>query len=658
MTIRSFNFFKKKFSYKIFFAFALIISLITICFIFFFFHHQSRTIKEGLKNNGIMLADILAYNSKIGVFSENKKLLKNPVRGIFHQKDVVEVTIFSSEGNVLLKIKRSGNIIKDIMDSSDEGLAANFITRLNNAQPPFYMENKNKIEFWGKVFSSSYGFQEETLLFQDDLIDKKDELIGYVRIIMSKKRLAESLSVLFLTSLLMGAVFLIVGLAVIYFVMQPVIKPLHRLTESVKTLGLKGVVDKIPVETEDEIGNLADAFNNMYESLNRRNVEKKQLEDQLLQSQKMEAIGTLAGGIAHDFNNILGAIMGYTELAMLDIRKDEPVYYHLVQVLKAGERATDLVNQILVFSRKHKQELKPIKLSIVAREVLKLLRSSLPTTIKIRQNIKTGLAPVLSDPTQIHRVLMNLCTNAAHAMRDNIGVLSVSIEDINIDSPIEARHLDLSPGPYQKITVSDTGKGIEPEVIGKIFDPFFTTKGPGEGTGMGLSVVHGIVKKHNGTITVHSESGKGSSFEVYIPTIIDGMIDDHEIISSVNVPTGKGSLLFVDDEKNLVDVGRQLLEGLGYNVAGVTSSIKAAEIFKENPERFDLVITDMTMPDMTGMDLAKNILSMRPGFPVVLCSGFSEIATETEAKAAGIRKFVRKPYSRNEIAEVIKEILG
>ena len=605
MSLGAFNFFKKKFSYKIFFTFAAIISLISICFILFFFHYKSSTIKENLKNNGIMLADILAYNSKLGVFSENKKLLKNPVWGVFHQKDVAEVTIFSSEGKILLNIKRDGNIINDITSVSDEKLAANFIIRLNHAKQPFYIENKDKFEFWADVLSSSSGFQAESLFFEDDLIDKKDELIGYVRIIISKKRLAETLFALFFTSTFIGAAFLILGLIVMYFVIKSFVKPLHRLTESVKILGLKGVVDKIPVETEDEIGNLADAFNNMYESLKRRETEKKQLEEQLLQSQKMEAIGTLAGGIAHDFNNILGAIIGYSELAMLDMRKDEQVYNYLAQVLKAGQRATDLVNQILVFSRKHRQELKPIKLSIVAREVLKLLRSSLPATIEIRQNIKKGLSPVLSDPTQVHRVFMNLCTNAAYAMHNSMGVLSVSIEDVNIDSKIDARNLDLSTGAYQKITVSDTGEGIEPEVAGRIFDPFFTTKGPGEGTGMGLSVVHGIIKKHNGAITVHSEPGRGSSFEVYLPTIATESIEEPDILSLLDAPHGKGSILLVDDEKNLVDIGRQLLEDLGYNVTGVISSIKAYEIFKRDQEKFDLVITDMTMPDMTGMDLTK-----------------------------------------------------
>ncbi len=307
------------------------------------------------------------------------------------------------------------------------------------------------------------------------------------------------------------------------------------------------------------------------------------------------------------------------------------------------------MKQILAFSRQSDQKPRPLRVSPIIQEVLKLLRASLPTTITIRQDIQSDMDTVLADPTQLHQILMNLCTNAAHAMRETKGELKVSLVPVEI-KPRDALiiHHGLTPDMYLKLTVSDTGAGIAPDIMDRIFDPFFTTKKPGEGTGMGLSVVYGIIKGYNGTITVESELDKGTEFHVYLPLLMETK-SEQEIDKTVFIAGGKERVLFVDDEENLVLLGKDMLTGLGYEVVGRTSSVEALEVFRVKPRYFDLVITDMTMPNMTGVDLAKDILMIRPDIPIILCTGFSDMISEEKAKNIGIRKFIMKPLF--EIAE-------
>jgi len=381
---------------------------------------------------------------------------------------------------------------------------------------------------------------------------------------------------------------------------------------------------------------------------------KKALEAQLRQAQKMEAIGTLAGGIAHDFNNILGAIMGYTELAQLDAGDSPLLKARLDKILLAGNRAKNLVKQILTFSRQSEHKLKPIQANLIVKEMLKLLRASLPSTIEIRQDIQ-GDAMVMGDPTQIHQVLMNLCTNAAHAMRDKGGLLDVSMVNVKLDSNFVARHPGMKTGPYLQLTVKDTGHGIPPDMLDRIFEPFFTTKGKNESTGLGLSVVHGIVKSYGGTIYAYSEPGKGSSFKVYFPAIERRL--ESEKREKKALAKGIEHILFVDDEQMLVDVGKQLLESLGYKVTTRTSSTEALELFKSKPERFDVVITDQTMPNMTGVELAKEIMAVWSDTPVILCTGFSTRITQKSVYEMGIRGFLMKPFLLRDLAETIRKVL-
>ncbi len=383
--------------------------------------------------------------------------------------------------------------------------------------------------------------------------------------------------------------------------------------------------------------------------------EKEALFSHVQQAQKMEAIGTLAGGIAHDFNNILAAIIGYTELAMdVDSQEDERWQGHLQQVLKAGNRAKELVQQILTFSRQTKIEKMPIQLKLIINEVLKLMRATLPATIEIRQKIHSNPL-IFADASQVHQVLMNLCTNAWHAMGNGNGQLTVSLETVDLSAEDRPDHPEATSGPYAQLSVADTGHGIPPEIRDRIFDPFFTTKSLGEGTGMGLSQVHGIVESHGGKILVESTVGKGTIFRILFP-VVNTRTDSREETKS-DIPGGVERILLVDDEASLANMGKNMLESLGYDVTVRNNGREALELYQEKAGQFDLVITDMTMPAMTGEALAREILKISPHIPIILCTGFSAALDEEKARLMGVCEVVYKPLLRKDLALAIRRAL-
>jgi len=383
--------------------------------------------------------------------------------------------------------------------------------------------------------------------------------------------------------------------------------------------------------------------------------EKKKLEIQLQQAQKMEAIGALAGGIAHDFNNILSAIIGYIELAMLN-EGSENCIPELKEALKASNRAKDLVRQILSFSRQTDEERMPVRIGLVAAEAIKFLRATIPTTIEIRARIEEKSGAVLANSVELHQIIMNLCTNAVHAIGEKEGILEIAVQHAEIDHTRKDSLIGLEVGPYIQLSVRDTGAGMPPEIVERIFDPYFTTKDKGVGTGLGLAVVHGIVKKSGGAIKVDSEFGKGSAFHIYLPRVDQAAprpADQPEIPAG-----GSERILFVDDEKMLADIGQKVLERLGYDVVSRTSPIEALELFKAKPDGFDLVITDQTMPGMTGDALAKELMLIKPGLPVIICTGYSQIISPARAAEKGIKALVMKPILINDIAAAIRKALS
>ncbi|MBI5589777.1 MAG: response regulator [Deltaproteobacteria bacterium] len=388
---------------------------------------------------------------------------------------------------------------------------------------------------------------------------------------------------------------------------------------------------------------------------NRDVTESKRIEEQLRHSQRMEAIGTLAGGIAHDFNNILTPILLGTEMVQLTLSEDDPAQVNLRKVLQATHRARELVKQILTFSRQNEEQVRPLKLTPVVKEVAKLIRASLPASIKIDLYVQAESDIIMSNPVQIQQVIMNLCTNAAYAMRENGGILEIGLVNEILEGSDPIRAENLKPGKFVKITVRDTGQGIDSRIREKIFDPFFTTKEREEGTGMGLPVVHGIVKSLDGAITVESDPLKGTRFSVYLPCVEEQLVEMTEKRESA--PTGTERILFIDDEPMIPEFCNYMLQQLGYRVEIRTNPLDALDYFRENPDKVDVMITDQTMPGITGIELAKRVLQLRPELPVILCTGFSQQEMVEAARKVGIQEVLFKPVGSLVIARTIRKVL-
>lgn len=387
-----------------------------------------------------------------------------------------------------------------------------------------------------------------------------------------------------------------------------------------------------------------------------RDVTKREkMESDLRQTYKMEAIGTLAGGVAHEFNNMLGIIIGNIELALYDVPEWNPVRGNLEAINSASLRAKDVVRQLLSFSRKTKQNKKPIKIDAILKESAMLLRTSIPTSIEIRLDISDNIRSINADSTQIQQVIINLCTNAAQAMEKNGGVLTISMKEVELDGDVFPGYREVPEGNYIQLAISDTGHGIETRFKEKIFDPFFTTKDVGKGTGMGLAIVHGIVKNHDGAISVFSEPGKGATIKVLFPVCEEEPVA--EKADPIELSTGNEKVLFVDDEKFVVDMTRQMLERLGYQVEARTSPIEALELFQSKADQFDLVITDMTMPQMTGVELSEKLKEISEKIPIIICTGYSSLINENKAKELGFAAYVTKPINMQLIAQTIRQVL-
>jgi PAS domain S-box-containing protein len=386
--------------------------------------------------------------------------------------------------------------------------------------------------------------------------------------------------------------------------------------------------------------------------------ERRKLEDQFRQAQKLEAIGTLAGGIAHDFNNILGAIIGYAELTKMDLRENTTPHQYIDMVLQGAHRAAALVRQILAFSRQQEQQRVPVQLKQVVEEPLNLLRATIPAIIEFDVSLASDLPVVRADPTQVHQMVMNLCTNAAHAMRDRPGKLGVKLEKFWLGTRRPGIETHLKPGLYVRLTVSDTGCGMQRNTLERIFEPFFTTKGPGEGTGLGLSVVHGIMQSHEGAVTVQSQPGQGSAFHLYFPAD-NNALPKNQVPETAKIPRGTGQrILFVEDELPIANVGESILKAFNYQTTSVTDAIEALELVRADPMAFDLVITDLSMPRMMGTDLAAEILAIRPDLPIILTTGFTTKLTVDIVHAMGIRELLLKPFSFQSLGSAVHEALS
>lgn len=507
--------------------------------------------------------------------------------------------------------------------------------------------------------------------------DLSNKPVGYITSSLSKRIESTEVRKVLIIVLVLFLLTILVAFGLTIIFSRNTIRFIKELTETTSAFTRGDLEKSIAIRGNDELSLLAMSFLKMRDSINKqinelnneilerkqteralrkRETENAALEEQLVQAQKMEAIGTLAGGIAHDFNNILTIILGYADILKRKLPQGESAFEHVKQIAIAGDRAKSLVSQILAFSHQSNKELLPIKPDQIINEVLEMLRASLPTTIAIKKNVK-NCGYIIADATQLHQIILNLCTNAYHAMRQSGGVLSVELKREKISpEDVLIKYATLIPGSYLKLTIGDTGHGMDKDTQQKIFDPYFTTKEKGEGTGLGLAVVHGVVKSFGGVVSVSSVEGEGTVFEIVIP---EAKFHAEQTRYEENdlVPGGKEHILVVDDEESILVLLREMLEELGYQVTVCNDPETAVRVFAENPNDFSLVISDMTMPNKTGMELIGEIKQIKPEIKIILCTGFSDLIDEEKAKRLGIDQYFMKPIGRYDLAMGVRDVL-
>ena len=653
--------FNENFAVKFFVVFNIFIFIISLSFAAFFLHHQSQFLTETLIKNGKLLAKILAHNAKIGVFSENEGLLIEPVNGILQQEKVLEVSVFNQDGNLL--INRPGLVgtkapsLKNICGNIKK--EQKIFKRLEDYRSSLYRSTNKALIFWSPVFSSKGYSEANSLYFKEDPPLKKDLVIGFVKITVDKATLNQQLKILLLKSIFIGIILVIIGSAVTYFMVKGITRPLNRLTEGARTLERGEVMEKIPVETRDEIGKLATAFNSMYESLKKRDAEKEQLEEQLRHSQKMEAIGTLAGGVAHDFNNILTRVIGYSELILYNMKLEDPLREKIEAILEDGLRAESLTRQLLAFSRK--EVIQPININIneITENLNKMLVRLIGENINFETNLHPDVYPVLADPKQIEQIIINLVVNARDAMTDT-GTLTIETANITINESDIAGFSDITAGNYVVLSVQDTGCGISKENLAKIFEPFFTTKEVGKGTGLGLSTVYGIVKQNHGDIKITSEPDKGTTINIYLPRLEERettFLEEEEEEEEIKYPEGTETILLVEDDGGIRQLVSGLLRDLGYTVHETKNGMEALQVFEEKEKTIDLLLTDVIMPKMGGIKLAEEITSRSSAIKVLFISGYIDREFDQSNLEDERIAILQKPFNSSTLSRKIRDIL-
>ncbi len=654
-------------------------ALVTILQITFGGYSVYKTDRQHLREKLGQLEQNYADILSSPLWNVDDKKIELVLRAIQFDKDIVGTAVFN-EGFSLFG--STGNL---------EDISYDDISEL------FSQINQTGHDSFWHLLHHLWHADETTHRLKYLLIGRKDlffqtdtghEGIGFLYIVLSEKNIISKFtSTLYkeATSAIVVTVLLVIIIMTIYSLTTTI--PLKKLQKVMHAIQEGRYQIKVDWQSNNEIGQAITVFNelqaqqfqyqkeiatardNLEERVRQRTEElrleiiereqaekeKGKLEVQLRQAFKMEAIGTMAGGIAHDFNNILAIILGNAEMANYNIPKDNAGRFNIEQILAASERARDLVKQILTFSRQSEQKLLPIQPCTVIKESLLLLRSTVPTTVSMMQNICTDSCTIMADPTQLHQMFMNLLSNAVHAMEEK-GSLEVDVGIVEFGADDVKFQRGMKPGEYLEIKVSDTGTGMDQETIERIFDPFYTTKELDKGTGMGLSIVLGIVKSHKGFVEVDSKPGEGSKFTIHLPVMGDGQ-DQRVEETAKDYPNGNERILFVDDEEMLAKVGSSMLEMIGYEVTVKTSSIDAMETFRSDPAAFDLVITDQAMPNMSGAEMAVELLKTREDIPIILCTGFSNKISEEKAKEIGIKKFYLKPWNMKKLAHAVREVL-
>nr|MBP7323678.1 response regulator [Deltaproteobacteria bacterium] len=648
---------RERFSIKVFLIFVIFIFVISASFTGFFVKRQREALHDTLINKGSLLVRLLAHNSRIGVFSENQDLLKVPVDGISEQESVLKVVVYNLDGKLLAKkntMHRKAAGSAEMLSVSDQDLEL-FRKRFRNSTSSFFQESGEVVEFWAPVLAGTRVETEESLFLGLQPSEKKEWMIGFVGISLDKQLLNQQMKDLLLQSIVLGSIFIFIGSGATYIVVKGITRPLNHLTDSVKALGMGGTVEKVPVETKDEVGKLAQSFNTMAESLKKREEEKGLLEEQLRHAQKMEAIGTMAGGIAHDFNNILTTIIGYGHLLHLQIEDNQTLKYHVDQILVSAERAANLTQSLLAFSRKQLIKLRPTDLNHVVLKVEKLLTRLIREDIEIRLNLTKETLTLMADSGQIDQALMNLVTNARDAM-PNGGIITISTEALTVSQESFKGRNGARPGRYAALTVSDTGCGMDEKIKERIFDPFFTTKEVGKGTGLGLSMIYGIIKQHEGFIDVITEVGKGTSFRMFFP-LSSIEVELHEKGTQGQPRGGTETILIAEDDTSVRKLAKEVLERFGYTVIEAVHGDDAVKVFGENKDLVDLVLLDVVMPKRNGKQVWDDIRMKKPEMKSIFISGYTYDIIHQKGIIKGEINFVSKPISPDELLRNVREVL-
>ena len=645
----------RNFAVKSFSAFFIIILITSIVFTSCFISRQAGSLKENMIKNGTLLSDLLAFNSRIGVFSENKDLLKDPVEGIFKQEGILEASVFNMEGTLLVKKQRQDIGAHERHAEADERIEDEIFKRIKREKSPFYMDAADRLEFWSPVISSAIP-SVETMFFEDPLSQAKDRVIGFVNIKAGKKIMNKRLNALLFQGIIIGAFLLIIGSGITYLMVGRITRPLDRLTKSVKAFATGRSAERVPVETEDEIGRLAEAFNIMLDSLEKRAAEKQQLEEQLRHAHKMEAIGTLAGGVAHDFNNILTVILGYGNLLQMEIDEDSLFMERVENILASAHKAADLTKNLLAFSRKQMIDLRLINLNEDIRNATNLLSRLLIEDIELKLELNEEDLFVMADPVQLDQVLLNLAANARDAILKE-GVVTIATEPVVLTQEFFKGEEYKKPGRYVLLSFADTGVGMDTETKEKIFDPFFTTKNVGKGTGLGLSMIYGIIKQHEGYINVKSEPGKGTTFKIYFP-LIEAKDEKKETDA---LPTqdydGAETILVAEDDESVRALIKETLEKAGYRIIAAKNGEDAISKFEENRDKIQGLLLDVVMPKINGKEVYEQISRIRPGIKTLFMSGYStNILSKKGVIEEGIN-YIAKPISSKGLLKKVREIM-
>jgi signal transduction histidine kinase/CheY-like chemotaxis protein len=646
----------EKFSSKIYLTHLFSIVVISVCFTAFFIHYQKKSRTEILINKGELLAGQLAENARIGVFAENAELFSDSLDSVLRQEEVLAVRVFTDKGELLASRERTGGKADGKLKKDEPGEELNMLEQLKKSCAPVHLLKENSIDFWTPVQYKTNDFPSEVSFYSSEPERGRMRTIGYVRLVLGKKQLRESFNSLLWNGVLIATVFLILALAAAYAVTKSITRPLKRLKESVNSLANGASFEKVPVETGDEVGELAASFNTMADSLKMREMEKDQLAQQLLHAQKMEAVGTLAGGIAHDFNNILTGIIGYGDLLRDELPAEGPCGEYIGEIINSANRAADLTQRLLAFSRKQVTYPKVINLNESILNLNKLLLRIINENIEFRVDLTTEDLFILADEGQIEQVLINLAANARDAMPAG-GQLTIATKSVRLDNGLFDMEGMQRKGIFAVLTVTDSGSGIDTEIKDRLFDPFFTTKEVGKGTGLGLSIVYGIISRNGGFIDVDSEPGIKTTFSIYLPLTDPSGVNEE--LESLPLPKGNNeTILLAEDDFTVRVLGKNLLTKYGYRVIDATDGEDALAKFIEHKDSVQVLLLDVIMPKKNGKQVYDEIREMRPGIKTLFTSGYTfDVLDKQDVPAEGLY-FIPKPLQPYELLSKLRVIIA